>query len=289
VNMKYREIQNEVEITGAGDFDLVRIFECGQCFRWNVDIDGIYTGVALGQVVRIRQVGDRIYISGTGHDFETVWRDYFDLDRDYAAIRKSLCIDSYMTAATTYGTGIRILRQDRWEVLCSFILSQCNNIPRIKGIVERFCTCFGEPIEFNGKTYYTFPTAARTAVLTAGDLAPLRCGYRAPYVIDAARAVTDGRVNLDALAGSGDYDRARYVLKTISGVGDKVANCVILFGLQMFNAFPVDIWMKKAIDRHYGKHFNPAVFGDYAGLAQQYMFYYTRNGQDIAEKWDIDR
>ena len=273
--MNYHTTPTEICIETADDFDLARIFECGQCFRWNADENGVYTGVAHGKSARIRRDGGRVYISGTAEDFETVWRGYFDLDRDYAAIRKSLCIDDYMTRACKFGAGIRILRQDKWEALCSFIISQCNNIPRIKKIVQTLCEAFGDEIGLD----YAFPSAERLASLEPADLAQLRCGYRAPYIIAAARAVASGTLDLAALA-QGAPDEALLRLKALPGVGDKVANCAVLFGLHMLDAFPLDVWMKRAVNEHYGKGFDPCVFSPYAGIAQQYMFYYARENGD---------
>ena len=277
--MKYTPKDGYVEFIPEDDFDLPRIFECGQCFRWNADENGVYTGVAFGRAAKIRREGDKVIISGSVQDFEDIWREYLDLDRNYAEIRRGLCIDDYMRSASEFGAGIRLLKQDKWEALCSFIISQCNNIPRIKKIVETLCRTFGDEIAFDGGTYYSFPPPEKVAALSPEDLAPLRCGYRAPYIIGAAQAVADGTIDLDAIA-AGTPEDASKALKTLNGVGDKVANCVVLFGLQMFNAFPIDVWMKKALAKHYGKGFDPAVFGEYAGLAQQYMFYYARSGED---------
>ena len=226
--------------------------------------------------MRIRKDGGRVFITGTPDDVDTVWRSYFDLDRDYEAVRRALSVDAYMTRCAQYGAGIRILRQDRWEALCTFIFSQCNNIPRIKQIVERFSRLYGEPVSFDGVTYYAFPTARKTADLSLEALTPLRCGYRAPYVLEAARAVTGGSIDLEALS-EGAPDDAVEALKTLDGVGDKVARCAVLFGLHMLDAFPVDTWIKKAVSENYGTSFDPAVFSPYAGIAQQYMFHYARN------------
>lgn len=275
--MKFFERDGAVELTDLDDFDLKKIFECGQCFRWNPDENGGYVGVAHGKAARIYRDGGSVFITGTAADFESVWYDYFDLGRNYADIRKTLCIDEYMQKASDFGAGIRILNQEKWEGLCSFIISQCNNIPRIKKIIETFCREFGDAVEFEGRIYYTFPTAKKTARLTEEDLAPLRCGYRAPYIISAAKAVSEGELDLDALAAA-DFNMALKLLKSQRGIGDKVANCVILFALHKLDAFPVDVWMKKAIAEHYGGKLDPAVFGRYAGLAQQYMFYYQRSG-----------
>ena len=267
----------EVEIVGVPDFDPVKIFECGQCFRWDADGRGLYTGVAFGRAVRLRRDGDSIFITGTVDDFESLWSDYFDLGRDYAEIRRLLSIDDFMKAATAFGAGIRILRQDKWEALCSFIVSQCNNIPRIKKIINSLCREFGEPFVFEGETFYSFPSAARLAELSEDDLGSVRCGYRAAYIISAARAVAEGQTDLEALSRGSPGD-ARAALKRLHGVGDKVADCAVLFGLGMLDAFPLDVWMKRAVASHYGPGFDPRVFSPYAGIAQQYIFYYTRSG-----------
>ncbi|SHI20013.1 N-glycosylase/DNA lyase [Sporobacter termitidis DSM 10068] len=275
--MKYFQRENEVEIADIGDFEPEKIFECGQCFRWNADESGAYTGVAMGKASRVRKSGGSILISGTLEDFETVWRGYFDLDRDYGAIGRALSIDDYMADAVRYGAGIRILEQDKWEALCSFILSQCNNIPRIKSIVEKFCALYGTPVLFEGGTYYTFPTAAATAALREEDLSPIRCGFRASSLLEAARAVAEGTVDLEKLS-RGTPEEAAAALKKLSRVGDKVASCVMLFGLHMLDAFPVDTWMKKALGEQYPQGLDPAVFSPWAGIAQQYMFHYRRCG-----------
>jgi len=274
--MELTEKNDCVEIAFDDDFDAEKIFECGQCFRWNADGDGSYVGVAGGKAARVSASDGVIRISGTAEDFESVWRTYFDLDRSYAVIRGAVSIDGYMREAADYGAGIRILRQEPWEALCSFILSQCSNIPRIKTNVERLCSLFGGETELEGRIYSTFPGAAKLARLEEADLAPLRCGYRAPYIIAAARAVDSGTLDLDALA-KGDADTARRALKSIRGVGDKVADCVLLFGLGMDDAVPRDVWIKRAVAERYGKGFDPAVFGGFAGVAQQYMFYHGRS------------
>ncbi|MDR0862528.1 MAG: DNA-3-methyladenine glycosylase 2 family protein [Oscillospiraceae bacterium] len=272
--MKIERIKGATLIADCEDFDPVATFDCGQCFRWAADETGAYTGVAFGRVARVSRVGDSVKIECSQEEFDIVWRDYFDLGLDYAAIRESFCVDEHMRAATAFGTGIRILRQEPWEALCSFIISQCNNIPRIKKIVETLCLHFGEPI--SGTKYCAFPSAKTIAALSETDLAPLRAGYRAEYIIGAARAVASGELDLDALTQC-DAATAREAVKSLRGVGNKVADCAVLFGLHRLDAFPIDTWVKKALARWNGT-LDPKVFSPYAGIAQQYIFYYERSG-----------
>ena len=168
------------------------------------------------------------------------------------------------------------MRQDSWEALCSFIISQCNNISRIKGIVERLCTAFGDELRVGDRVYYSFPTAETLAKLSAEDLACLRSGYRAEYIIIAAKAVADGSLDLDALKKT-DCKAAVKELRKLRGIGEKVANCVVLFGLAHMEAFPIDVWMKRALKENFPPDFEPETLGSYAGLAQQYIFYYARS------------
>ena len=251
-----------------------KTFECGQCFRWNPDGSGGYTGAASGRAARVFALGGTACIeceeAGIGF-----WRDYLDMGTDYDAARESVMCGEYLTDCARTGEGIRILRQDKWEALCSFIISQCNNIPRIKSIVEKLCELFGEPFETPWGLRYAFPPAERVALLEEPELAPLHAGYRAPYIINAARAVASGDMDLDAAAGM-DADAARAYLKTLSGVGDKVANCAVLFGLHRLDAFPIDVWIKRALREHMPPDFDPKTLGEYAGLAQQYMFFAER-------------
>ena len=270
----------EVEITGVPDFNLSKTFECGQCFRWNKDETGVYSGVAFGHVARLRQCGENVHISCSMDVFEKLWRDYFDLDRDYAIIRRQLCVDEFMQSATTFGAGIRILRQDKWEALCSFIISQNNNIPRIKNIVEALCVNYGERFVSNGKDYYTFPSAQTIGAISIERLEHLRCGYRAAYISKAAKAVASGELDLEALSCD-PPDNVRIQLKKLHGVGDKVADCMMLFGLHMLDVFPRDVWINRAVAANYGENFDPGIFSPYAGIAQQYIFHYTRNGMQM--------
>ena len=263
-----------IRLTSADELDIVKTFECGQCFRWNADAAGVYTGCAYGHAARVYESGGEVFVRSDGG--EELWRDYFDTGRDYAAISAGFDGGEYLDACIAEGMGIRILRQEPWEALCSFIISQCNNIKRIKGIVETLCRCFGERFEFEGESFFRFPTAERLASLEPEDLAPLHSGYRAPYIVSAARAVADGSLNLDALIRA-DWREAKAELVKLSGVGEKVANCAVLFGLRHMEAFPIDVWIRRALREHFPPGFDPSTLGEYAGLAQQYIFYSARN------------
>ncbi len=257
------------------ELNIGKTFECGQCFRWNRQSDGAYIGVAMGYPARVEVIDGEVYITSDAPD--ELWREYFDMETDYDAVSESFT-GEYLERCRDFGRGIRILRQEPWETLCSFIISQCNNITRIKGIVARFSELYGERIDFEGKSLYTFPTAEVIAQKTVSELAPLRCGYRAEYIINAAKKVSGGELDLEALKKC-DYRTAIKELRTLYGVGEKVANCVVLFGLGHMEAFPIDVWMKRALKEHFPKDFDPSSLGNYAGLAQQYIFYYARSGE----------
>lgn len=266
-------------IEDCTDFSPEAIFECGQAFRWNSDENGVYTGIAYGTPARVWMENGKGYILSTEDSFSSVWHDYFDLKRDYSALREQIGREKVLLPACEFGKGIRILRQEPWEALCSFIISQCNNIPRIKGIVEKLCMLCGDEIDFMGERLYTFPTAQNVAALSVKELDTLRSGYRAAYISEAARGVADGSIDLKKIMAMPTPDAKRELL-ALSGVGEKVASCVLLFGLGKLDAFPVDVWMKKAIKFFFGEgKFDYARFGDLAGLAQQYMFHYMRNGK----------
>lgn len=270
--MTEREIKT-LRLCAEDELDIVKTFECGQCFRWNRDEKGVYTGVALGYPARVWAEDGSVYIRSAAP--EELWHDYFDLERDYAAASRFQG-GEYLNECIRYGMGIRILRQDPWEALCSFIISQCNNIARIKGIVERLCALYGEELSFEGERFFAFPPAEKLALLEEGDLAPLRSGYRAAYIISAAKAVSAGELCLEELIAC-DGAAAKKALLSLNGVGDKVANCVVLFGLRHMEAFPIDVWIKRALKEHFPPDFDPKTLGDYAGLAQQYIFYYARS------------
>lgn len=270
---EYMSQARTLRLASCGELDIVKTFECGQCFRWNADADGIYRGVVRGYPARVWADAGDVYIRSAAP--EALWRDYFDLGRDYAEISRGFAGGEYLDECVRFGQGIRILRQEPWEALCSFIISQCNNIKRIKGIVERLCAAYGAIAELDGERFYTFPDAESLCTLREEDLAMLRCGYRAAYILSAARAVTDGSLDLEALKECGYAETKRELLK-LNGVGEKVANCAALFGLNHIEAFPIDVWMRRALREHFPPDFDPASLGEYAGLAQQYIFYYAR-------------
>ena len=279
---------------GIKDFDLEHIFECGQCFRWEKNSDGTYDGIAKGRIANVRydetpaiaasqagslgQNGGNLTITPcTKEEFEEIWRPYFDLDRDYGKIKKTLSTgDEVMKKATEYGYGIRLLQQDLWETIVSFIISQNNNIPRIKGCIERLCDNFGEPIgSLAGREVHDIPSPETLADLSIEDLSPVRLGYRAKYIIETARTVCEKGL-------PEDFDE----LSELCGVGPKVANCISLFGMQDYASFPIDVWVIKVMHELYGlpekdkkgmAAFAREKFGDLGGFAQQYLFYYMRD------------
>lgn len=282
---------SKLMIEKVNDFHLDHVFDCGQCFRWNKETDGSYTGVALGKVVNIDMRGSNLIIDNTSvEDFESIWRHYLDLDKDYSKIKLELSKeDRAMAEAIKSGQGIRILNQDLWETIVSFLISQNNNISRIKGCIEKLCQCFGQPLgKYKGKERYAFPKAETIAKLTLDDLAPCKLGYRARYIIQTAkRYVEEGREKFEKLKDKGvTYDEAFDEISKFTGVGPKVANCILLFGLKKEDSFPIDVWMKKVMNYLYHididdikamEDYAIEHFGDNAGIAQQYLFYYMRN------------
>ncbi len=261
------------------DFDLVHTFECGQCFRWNKNDDNSYIGVVGNSVIKVAQNGEEFnFVCDDEHLINT----YFDFDNDYGKIKNSLSkIDDVMPRAIPAGYGIRLLRQDPWETLVSFIISANNNIPRIKKIVESLCLNFGNKIDYNESVYYSFPSAEVISRLTVEKLDVIKSGFRAKYIIDASQKVADSTVNLNSVYNM-TTEEGREYLKQIKGVGNKVADCILLFAYQKYDVFPKDVWIKKVLNELYGveeKDFDTFVqnhFGDLAGFAQQYLFYYMR-------------
>ncbi len=270
--MKITENRGNIIISETTNFTLCETLDCGQAFRWSKTEEGLWHGVAFGRYLKIGQAENEIILYGTSlSDFEEIWKSYFDLDRNYGEIIKTISENEILKSASSFAGGIRILRQEPWETLCSFIISQNNNIPRIKGIVDRLCENFGEKIN---EDFYSFPSAERIAELSLDDLAVLRSGFRAKYILDAAKRVASGEIDLDTLRDM-DICEARRVLMTIYGVGEKVADCTLLFGLSHIEAFPKDVWIKKAMAKLFDGQL-PSCALPYAGIAQQYIFHYAR-------------
>lgn len=290
--------------TGLTEFNLDHIFDCGQCFRWERQADGSYTGTAMGKIVNMRfetvkaEKDNKGCESGTSgtltidncdeKEFDEIWTPYLDLERDYAAIKAGFSGEEIKKAAE-YGGGIRILKQDFWEALISFIISQNNNIPRIKGCIESLAANFGEKIgEYGGKEYFALPEPQKLASLSEAELAVCRLGYRVPYLIKTAEQVLaeGGKEAVEArLRKCESFDEAVQELRAFQGVGPKVASCVALFGLGFLDAFPIDVWMRRVMHRLYGideknvtqmSEFAKGNFAPYGGIAQQYLFYYIR-------------
>lgn len=265
---------NSIIFDEADNLNLALTLDCGQAFRWIQKPNGAWHAVVSGRAVDITQDGERITVFGDTD--ERFWRTYLDLDRDYGAICEKLKTDRWLNRAIKEYSGIRILRQDTWEALCSFIISQNNNIPRIKGIIERLCTAFGDDL---GNGDFGFPSAERLAKCSVDDLAPLRSGFRAKYIIDAAQKVADGTIDLDILTTE-NMDVCRAELIKIKGVGAKVAECTLLYGCGRIEAFPVDVWVKRIMAELYPEGLPECTFG-IEGIAQQFLFHWRRNTETI--------
>ncbi len=271
--MKITSLDNGILLQEVSNFDPFVSCECGQCFRFERLGEDSYSLVASGRKLFIERLGDGWVFRGIDEEiFRKDYVGYFDLERDYAEIIKGYEYDKTVFDAAKVGGGIRIFRQDPWETLVSFIISQNNNIPRIKKIIESLCVTLGE----ESNDVYLFPTAEKIASAGISGLAPIKSGFRAKYIVDAAEKVLNGEVSLERIAKS-DYFDALDELKRIKGVGDKVGNCVLLFGFGFYEAFPVDVWVKRVIEKYYGEDFDSKSFGKYAGIAQQYLFYYERS------------
>lgn len=271
--MNVKELNGGVLISNS-DIDLYKTFDCGQCFRFEALGDGVFKGVAFGRVLDIKATeAGSFYIADMSiAEFESRFALFFDLERDYEGIRKDLLSLGVIPKAIENGGGIHILRQEFWETLCSFIISQNNNIPRIKKIIASLCRLLGDEI---AEGVYTFPSAEKVAQAGVEGLAPIKAGFRAKYMVDAAEKVASGALCYETLCTIG-LDKAIEALCTVKGVGRKVAGCVALFSLGYMSSFPVDVWIKRVLDKYYAEDFNPQSFGSFAGLAQQYLFYNER-------------
>lgn len=283
--MKVTYENKNIILEDITDFNLKHIFECGQCFRWNPENENTYIGVAKGRALKIKQDSDVVTLFDTSpDDFNNIWYDYFDFSRDYSKIKERLSEDDVLKTAIPFGSGIRILKQDLWETVVSFIISASNNIPRIKKIVELLCENFGEKCEYLGNTYYSFPDCHTLSKLSVSDFGIIRAGFRDKYIKAAADAFSSGEISPEMLF-SLDTKNAKKALMSMYGIGSKVADCILLFGLARTDSFPVDVWVKRIMETLYLncetknsdiEKFALSRFGEYSGLAQQYLFFYAR-------------
>ena len=276
----------------ANSFELKDIFDCGQCFRWNEQEDKSYTGIFKNNVLNVSKIGNDIIFEGMcDGEIEKIVKQYFDLNRDYEKIKETLSeIDQNMKTSIEYGNGIRILNQDLWETIISFIISANNNIPRIKGIIERLSKKYGNEIIYKEKSYYTFPTPEQLKDVTVQEYRELGLGFRDIRLYETTKMILENQVNLEELRTNPNTYEVREKLLTLSGVGPKVADCILLFSdLKRFEVFPIDVWVRRVMNDLYIKNEDETKvskkqiekiakekFGNLAGLAQQYLFYWRR-------------
>lgn len=272
-------------------FELDHIFDCGQCFRWNKQEDGSYIGVIGSGVLQVSKNKNNVCFEGViDGDINSIVYDYFDLGTDYNVFKNELSkIDDNMKKSIEFGSGIRILNQDLWEMIISFIISANNNIPRIKGIIDRISKRVGKRLEWRGKEYYLFPTISEMASLSVADFRELGAGFRDKRLYKTTQMILNGEVSLEFLEKCNNTDLIREELLKLDGVGEKVADCIMLFALKRFDSFPIDVWVRRVMNTLYihnedetkvsKKDINNAaneLFGDIRGMAQQYLFYWAR-------------
>ncbi len=284
--------EQKIELKNIDSFELRDIFECGQCFRWNKQEGGSYTGVFGKNVMNIKKEGKNITFEGICEkDIKQTIEEYFDLKRNYQDIKETLSkIDKNMETSIKYGKGIRILNQDLWETIISFIISANNNIPRIKMIIERLSKAYGTKIEWKGKEYYTFPEPEQLKNVTVQEYRNLGLGFRDKRIYETTQMIINNEINLEELQKNKNTMEVREKLLSLSGVGPKVADCILLFStLKRFEVFPIDVWVRRVMNDLYIKQADEnkvskkqiekiaqEKFGDLAGLAQQYLFYWRR-------------
>lgn len=286
--MDYKNIESFNEgiiIKDVENFELDHIFECGQCFRWNKEPNGNYIGVAYGKVIEVEKKGTQVKIYNINEkEFNDIWCDYFDLKRNYTVIKEKFKIDPLLKKSVDFGYGIRLLQQEPFELTISFIISSNNRIPMIKRAINNLSEKWGKAIKYKGETYYTFPTAEDLEKASIEDIQSCGLGFRSKYVKDTVNRIYTGEVNLE-LIKSRDDDICHEELKKLNGIGPKVSDCIMLFSMQKYSAFPVDVWVKRAMQFFYLapdvslpkiRIFARDKFENLAGFAQQYLFYYAR-------------
>ncbi|MBD7915727.1 DNA-3-methyladenine glycosylase 2 family protein [Clostridium sp. Sa3CUN1] len=306
-NVKFEE--DKVIIEGVRNFNIKQILECGQCFRWDKISDTNYILVAYGRVIEVLQNDDEVVIYNSNEeDFKNIWLNYFDLERNYDEIKEVLSKDEILRKSVEFGYGIRILNQDPFEMLISFIISARNSIPSIKKTVKKICEAFGQKIEYKGEEYYTFPTPKDIKGATLEEIQATGASFRSKYIVDTIRNVNEAlEVKEDMINNPTKYnerpeildfdleyikslndDECHIALQKFMGVGAKVADCIMLFSMTKHSAFPVDVWVKRAMIHFYVapdlslnkmRVFARDKFGALSGMAQQYLFYYARENK----------
>lgn len=311
--MEYEKIEyfaDKVILKSCKNFNIKQTFECGQCFRWERQKNGNYIGVVFGKVIELEQIEEDIIIYNTNkEEFENIWIKYFDLERDYSSIKKELSKDQLLAKAVEYGYGIRILNQEPFELVISFIISARNAIPIIMKTIKKISERWGTPIEYKGKIYYTFPSVEQFKEASLEEILKTGASFRSKYIFDTVNKIyecnklkkviatnlqfyrdnNDEKVevlkyDLDYMLGLDD-DECHKALQQFQGVGAKVADCIMLFSMGKRSAFPVDVWVKRAMQHFYLapdvslnkiRIFAREKFGELSGYAQQYLFYYAR-------------
>ena len=284
--------EQKMKLEKINSFELKDTFDCGQCFRWNEQEDGSYTGIFGENVLNVKKEKEEIIVEGiTKKDIKETVEEYFDLKRDYKKIKEELSkIDKNMKTSIQYGQGIRLLNQDLWETIISFIISANNNIPRIKGIIERLSKKYGSKITWKGKDYYTFPTPEQLKEVTIQEYRELGLGFRDKRLYETTQMVINKKIDLEKMKENTNTLEVREELLSLSGVGPKVADCILLFStLKRLEVFPIDVWVRRVMNDLYIKHPDEnkvskkqieqianEKFGNLAGLAQQYLFYWRR-------------
>ncbi|MCE9654951.1 DNA-3-methyladenine glycosylase family protein [Clostridium celatum] len=293
------EQQNSIIIEDVKDFNIKQILECGQCFRWERITDTNYIIVAFRRVIEVVQEGNKVIIYNTNmKDFNEIWKSYFDLDRDYGVIKEELSKDELLRKSVEFGYGIRILNQDPFEILISFIISARNSIPSIMKTIKKISEKWGDKLEYKGNIYYAFPTPEQLKKATLDEIKETGASFRSKYIVDtignvnaAIEAKQKGELTEELRQFDLDYikslpsDECHKALQNFMGVGAKVADCIMLFSMGKHSAFPVDVWIKRAMIHFYLapdvslnkiRVFGREKFGELSGLAQQYLFYYAR-------------
>jgi len=284
--MKITGNNNQLIIKDVKDFNLAHIFDCGQCFRWNKEDNGSYTGVVKNIVINVEQNGSNVIFDNMNfNDYENVLKNYFDMETDYSEIKKNINVDETMNTAIKFGEGIRILKQDEWETMISFMISANNRIPMIKKVIENISKSFGSYIcNYKGREYYSFPTAEKLSESPLELIQECKAGFRSERIKDAAtRFLREKDIIYDLKNKT--YEEGLEYLKTYKGIGDKVANCILLFSMKQFDTFPVDVWVRRVMQTLYVdsdtndkeiRKFAENKYGKLSGYAQQYLFYYAR-------------